>query len=148
MYIRYKHIKATDLQMMPYSLPSTQSSHTFRIRTAIPERSLLTTAQQHNTISPMKLIGKCTSLGLRTTLCNLILDFFSNRPQILFTETKFQSQILVKFYRGAVESVLTGNISNWQSLSTAQDSKSLQQVIKMPRTSLVPFYRASVTSVK
>lgn len=32
-------------------------------------------------ISPMKLIGKPSTLGLSTRLCNVILDFPSNRPQ-------------------------------------------------------------------
>ncbi len=34
-----------------------------------------------STISPMKLIGKLSTLGLSTTLCNWILDFLTNRPQ-------------------------------------------------------------------
>ncbi len=34
-----------------------------------------------NTISPMKLIGKLSTLGLSTIHCNWILDFLINRPQ-------------------------------------------------------------------
>ena len=44
-------------------------------------------------------------------------------------KSKFQSKSPVNFYRGAIESFLTGNISNRHGLCTAKDRKALQQVI-------------------
>ena len=43
---------------------------------------------------------------------------------------------MVNFYRGAIESILTGNITNCHSPCMTKDMKDLQQVIKT--TSLVP----------
>lgn len=45
-------------------------------------------------------------------------------------KAKCQSQTLISFYRGAIGSILTGNITIWHSLCTAQDRKALQQGIK------------------
>ncbi len=45
-------------------------------------------------------------------------------------KAKFPCQVL-NFYRGAIESILTGNITNWHDLCTAQDRKALQRVIKI-----------------
>ncbi len=38
--------------------------------------------------------------------------------------------VLTNFYRGAIESILTGSITIWQGLCTAQDRQALQRVIK------------------
>ncbi len=54
-----------------------------------------------NTISPMKLIGKLSTLGLSTTLCNWILDFLTNRPQTVRIGSKGveQGEQRVQTYR-------------------------------------------------
>ena len=36
-----------------------------------------------NTIVPSKLINKLKTLGLKTSLCNWILDFLTGRPQVV-----------------------------------------------------------------
>ena len=36
-----------------------------------------------NTIVPAKLAPKLRSLGLKTSLCNWILDFLTSRPQVV-----------------------------------------------------------------
>ena len=36
-----------------------------------------------NTTVPSKLINKLRTLGLNTSLCNLILDFLTGRPQVV-----------------------------------------------------------------
>ncbi len=40
---------------------------------------------------------------------------------------KFPCQVLVNFYRGAPESILAGNISDWHGLCMAQDRRALQK---------------------
>ncbi len=45
-------------------------------------------------------------------------------------KAKFPCQVLINFYRGAIESILTGNITNWHGLCMAQDRRALQWVIK------------------
>ncbi len=45
-------------------------------------------------------------------------------------KAKFPCQVLVNFYRGATESILTENITNWHGLCMAQDRRASQQVIK------------------
>ena len=72
----------TNPQRIPYQLPFTQSSHTWRIRTATSESSLLTSPQHPTQFSPMKLIWKLNTLGdLSATLCNWILDVLTSRAQ-------------------------------------------------------------------
>lgn len=39
------------------------------------------------------------------------------------TKAKFWCQVLLNFYRGAGESVLTGNITNWDEVCMAQDRR-------------------------
>ena len=63
-------------------------------------------------------------------------------------KVQFQSTILVHINREAVESILTGNITNWHGLRTTQDGKALQRVTEHIRTSLLLIYRPSVRSVK
>ncbi len=41
-------------------------------------------------------------------------------------KAKFPCQVLVNFYKGAIENILTGNITNWHGMCTAQDRKTLQ----------------------
>ncbi len=41
---------------------------------------------------------------------------------------RFPCQVLLNFYGGAIESILTGNITNWHGMHMAQDSRALQQV--------------------
>ncbi len=62
-------------------------------------------------------------------------------------KAKFQSQTLISFYRGAIESILTGNITVRHGSYMAQDRKALQRVVKTCQNITgVPIYRASVTS--
>ncbi len=44
--------------------------------------------------------------------------------------SKFPCHVLINFYRGAIESILTGNITNWHGLCMA-DRRALQRVIKI-----------------
>ncbi len=48
-----------------------------------------------NTLSPMKLIGKFSTLGLSTTLCNLIFIFLTNRPQTVQTGGNTSSTLVL-----------------------------------------------------
>ncbi|XP_037390419.1 GTPase IMAP family member 1-like [Pygocentrus nattereri] len=72
-----------------------------------------------NTVIPSMLISKLNHLGISTSLCNWILDFLTNRPQIL-----------VNFYRCTIESILTNCISVWYGSCCAADRKALQRVVK------------------
>ena len=63
----------------PYQLPSTPSSHTWRVRTASSERCLLTSARHLRQSHPWSWLEN--TLGLSITLCNYILDFLTSRPQ-------------------------------------------------------------------
>lgn len=48
-----------------------------------------------------------------------------------FRRVEFQREVLNYFYRGAIESILTGNITQWQGFCITQDIKTaLQRVIK------------------
>ncbi len=66
------HSDPTDLQRMLSPLPSTWSLHTLKITTPISECCLLISA--FNTISPMKLIGKLSTLG---SFCEEVQDPFA-----------------------------------------------------------------------
>lgn len=46
-------------------------------------------------VSPMKLIGKPSTLGLSTTLCNWILDFHTNRTQSVFIGSPTSSTLML-----------------------------------------------------
>ncbi len=59
-----------------------------------------------NTISPMKLIGKPSTLDLSTTLCNLILDFLTNHRQFISVISHTSSTILLNIPQGSVLSPL------------------------------------------
>ena len=95
----------TDLQRMPYPLPSTQSPCTWRIRTATSYMRILfvvDSSSTFNTISPMKQTRKLNTLGLTTTLCNWIFNLLTSRLAVTpayklcpLTYVKVQDKTLV-----------------------------------------------------
>ncbi len=61
-------------------------------------------------------------------------------------KAKISSQILVNFYRGAIESILTGNITNCCGLCTAQDRRVLQRASKTTQD-IIGTYLLSISDI-
>jgi hypothetical protein len=56
-----------------------------------------------NTIVPSKLITKLRTLGLNTSLCNWILDFLTDRPQVVRVDNNTSAMLILN--TGAPEGV-------------------------------------------
>ena len=79
----------TDPQKMPYLLPSTQSSHTWKKQNSYIRMLPVDFSSAFNPTSPMTLTGQLNTLGLSKTLCHWIFDL-SNAD---IREFKLQSHL-------------------------------------------------------
>ncbi|XP_049579031.2 uncharacterized protein [Syngnathus scovelli] len=77
---------------MPSALPSTRPSPTWRERTHV-RLLFVDFSSAFNTIVPQRLICKLDELGLSTSLCNWILDFLCQRPQVVRVGDKISASI-------------------------------------------------------
>ena len=97
---------------------------------------LFTRCTHDSTISGVQQVNSYRFIGIT------IENISSSQITILFEKAqkrlnflwklrmaKFQSKILVNFYRGEIESILTENIINWHGFCKAQDRKAQQRVI-------------------
>ncbi len=96
--------------------------------------------------SKWTVLGSWESASQRT--CHGLHTEAQKRLYILrkLKKAKFPCQVLVNFYRGAIESILTGNITNWHVLWTAQDRRAQQQVIKTTQN-IIGTYLLSISDI-
>ena len=70
----------------------------------------------------------------------LPLDFLTSRTLkgSKLRKVQFWRQVLISFYRGAIESIMTGKIMNWHGSSWPRTGRLYSGWLKLPRTSPIP----------
>ncbi|KAM9781037.1 uncharacterized protein ACBT44_022394 isoform 2-T4 [Syngnathus typhle] len=112
------------------ALPSTRPSPTWREGTRMSKSksallSIVDFSSAFNTIVPQRLICKLDKLGLSTYLCNWLLDFLCQRPQVVCVGDKISASIMLstRAPQGCVLSPLLFTLLTHDCTATYSDNR-------------------------